>query len=575
MHNHMARTMDAPLLEGEALREHLRRIDAQYRPPPSISRQAEVQGEISYMRRRIRAGKRQIDLTYPLNPPYSFARVCFDPEAGEYRYLVQEPTLRLGETDLIARVREKLEAMTDDGEFPVMEVGSLGDSDELVSYLWQKYEKALDLYGIAVETTRKPVVFYFLQRDLVGLGRADPVMRDPFIEDVSCNGHGKPLYVFHRVFGSIMTDVAFAEETELNRTIMRLAQMSGRHISIYQPILDATLTDGSRLNLTLGTEVTRKGSTFSIRKFSEDPISPIDLMRFGSLDAHQLAYFWHCIQYKASILISGGTASGKTTLLNALSMFIRPEDKIVSIEDTPEINIGHQNWIQSVSRAGYGKGDKESRAGAISLFDLLVAALRQRPEYLLVGEVRGREAMSLFQAISTGHAAMATIHAANIQELLHRVENEPMNIPRALMESLDVVAFPGQVLSQGHRARRVRMVTEVVGLENKTNNLLTNNVFEWDATDDAFAFSGRSFVLEKIAKSTGAGRQGTLEEVERKREFLCLMETADVSSLADVTRAVQEYYLDSAQASEAMVKRAQRQKDLAAREQAARGGTPL
>ena len=305
---------------------------------------------------------------------------------------------------------------------------------------------------------RRPVILYYLQRDFLGLGRTDAVLRDPFLEDISCLGPGVPLFVFHRVFGSLRTNVVYDGELDLNKYIFRLAQIAGKHISIYQPILDATLEDGSRINLTLGTEVTRKGSTFSVRKFSHDPVSPIDLLRFGSVSPFEMAYFWTLVEHHRSLLISGGTASGKTTFLNAISMFIRPEDEIVSIEDTPEIQIDHENWIQSVARSGYGMSSGGASGvsgvsgisshgakplGSVTLFDLLVAALRQRPEYVIVGEVRGVESFTLFQAISVGHASMSTIHAGSIAELLHRVENEPMNIPRVLFQALERRRVPG------------------------------------------------------------------------------------------------------------------------------------
>ncbi len=320
-------------------------------------------------------------------------------------------------------------------------------------------------------------------------------------------------------------------------TIFRLAQISGKHVSIYQPILDATLRDGSRINLTLGTEVTRKGSTFSIRKFSQDPVSPIDLLRFGSVSPEELAYFWTLVENHRSLLISGGTASGKTTFLNAVSMFIRPEDKIVSIEDTPEIHIDHQNWIQSVARSGYGMASgisgvsgisgissRHSGAGSVTLYDLLVAALRQRPEYVIVGEVRGAEAFTLFQAISVGHASMSTIHAGSIGELIHRVENEPMNIPRVLFQALDTVAFPSQVVVGHNRVRRIAGVTEVLEVDATTNELLTNDVFRWDPATDQFVFLGRSFVLEKIGKASGKDPDTFTLEMRRKEAYLRAMD---------------------------------------------------
>jgi flagellar protein FlaI len=345
------------------------------------------------------------------------------------------------------------------------------------------------------------------------------------------------------------TNVVYPDEGLLNKYIQKLAQVSGKHVSIYQPILDATLQDGSRINLTLGTEVTRKGSTFSIRKFSADPISPVDLMRLGSVGAEPMAFLWHMIQSKRSILISGGTASGKTTLLNAISMFMRPEDKVVSIEDTAEVHLAHSNWIQSVARHGFGNSSGGGKSGAITLFDLLVAALRQRPEYVLVGEVRGQEASTLFQAIATGHAAMATIHAGTVDELLHRMENEPMNIPRTLLQSLDLVIFPAQVITKsGSRARRLKLMTEILGIDAATENLLTSDPYSWDPEKDQFRFMGRSFILERIAQSTGRTLEEQQAEVQQKTRYLQALAARGVNHYLEFTRRINAYYVDPKQA---------------------------
>jgi archaeal flagellar protein FlaI len=535
----------------EEIRRRVEALEAKFtKPQVDSAEKIRVQGELSFMRKELAKGTTRLAVTYPVNPPFSFVQVWFNTEAGEFQYDVKEPTMRPGEEELVRRIREKIESCIDQQEMPVADFGRFGSSPELQRYLWEKYDYVVDLYDIEVPSDRRRIVFYYLQRDLVGLGRTDAVLRDPFVEDVSCNGPRVPVYVFHRVVGSIRTNVAFPDAAELNRYILKLAQTSGKHVSIYQPILDATLSDGSRVNLTLGTEVTKKGSTFSIRKFSQDPISPIDLIRFGSVSAAQFAFLWHLIENKRSVLVSGGTASGKTTLLNALSMFIRPEDKVVSIEDTAEVHLAHSNWIQSVSRAGYGiaGGKNGQQAGSVSLFDLLVAALRQRPEYILLGEVRGREAFSLFQAISTGHAAMATIHAASMEELLHRIENEPMNIPRVLVEALDAVVFPAQVMRDGARMRRLRLVSEVLEVDSASGNLLTNEVFQWEPRSDTFPFLGRSFVLERIAAAGGRTIEETESEVQRKERFLAALVQSEKSHFRDVTRAVAAYYVDPAEA---------------------------
>ncbi len=544
------------------LRRQAKELETLLAARQTVSEKVLIQGELGYMRRQLLADRRSVDVTYPVRAPYAFVRIFFDSERGEMLYHVLEPTLHPGEQEKIAQIRGRMEAMMAQEELPLGDGQSLEESGALQAYLQEKFLTAIDLYDIEVPERRRPIILYYLRREFIGLGRTDAVLRDPFLEDISCLGPTVPMYVFHRVFGSLRTNLQYDGEIELNRYIFRLAQIAGKHISIYQPILDATLQDGSRINLTLGTEVTRKGSTFSVRKFSQDPVSPIDLMRFGSVSAFELAYFWSLVEHHRSLLISGGTAAGKTTFLNAICMFIRPEDKIVSIEDTPEIQIDHQNWIQSVARSGYGMGasgvsasgvsglsaSHGKAAGSVTLFDLLVAALRQRPEYVIVGEVRGVESFTLFQAISVGHASLSTIHAGSIAELLHRVENEPMNIPRVLFQALDAVAFPAQVAVNQNRVRRITGVTEILEVDAATNELLTNEAFRWEPTSDAFTFLGRSFVLEDIAKKTGKDIDALLTEVRRKETYLRLMDRLQMSYFKDVSRAIASYYVDPAEA---------------------------
>lgn len=520
-----------------------------------VSEKVAIQQQMAYMRKQREHDKLNVNVTYPVDPPYSFINISFDREAGEYHYTVCEPQLKDGERELLDDIKTRVEEMMDQDEVPVGDDNAFERSKELEEYLTNKYHEVIDLFDIPIEEKRKPVLLYLLTRELFGLGRSDPVIRDPFVEDIGCNGPKIPIYLYHRVFGSMKTNLIYLSELELNRFILKLAQISGRHISVYQPILDAVLADGSRINLTLGSEVTRKGSTFTIRKFSYDPISPIDLLRFGSLSALELAYFWILLEQKRSILMSGGTASGKTTMLNALCMFIRPEDKIVSIEDTPEIHIDHENWIQSVSRKGYGKMSSGlsgvsgisglgGSPGDVDLFDLLVAALRQRPEYVIVGEIRGREAFTLFQAIAVGHASMSTVHAGTINELLHRIESQPMNIPRVLFQSIDAVAFIGQVNFEDRRVRRVKQIIEILELEPESHDLLTNEAFKWSPKTDHFNFLGRSFVLESIAEQIGKDVEEMLEELKRREQYIKLMDKKDVTYYKDVSRAINIYYVD-------------------------------
>ncbi|MEM4258151.1 MAG: type II/IV secretion system ATPase subunit [Candidatus Thermoplasmatota archaeon] len=549
----------------ELLKKKAESLEKHFLPKSEISEKLIQQEEISFMRREFERNKSNVNVTYPINPPFAFVNILFDQKQGEFNYLLKEPKLKDDELQKLDLIKQKIETTMDEENLPVDEEGMFTISKELKSYLEKRFLDIIDLYDITIDERRRPIMLYYLQKELIGLGRSDAIIKDPFVEDIGCNGPKTPLYLYHRVFGSMKTNVVYPSELELNKFILKLAQISGKHISVYQPILDAVLADGSRINLTLGSEVTRKGSTFTIRKFSYDPISPIDLLRFGSISTLQLAYFWHLIEHKKSLLMSGGTASGKTTLLNALCMFIRPEDKIVSIEDTPEIHIDHQNWIQSVARKGYGKmlgvsgisgisgisgvSSSGGGPGTIDMFDLLVAALRQRPEYIIVGEIRGREAFTLFQAIAVGHSSMSTVHAGGIEELLHRVENEPMNIPRVLFQSLDAVAFQGQVFVNGKRVRRVKSIVEILEIDPDTNNLLTHDAFQWNPKGDFFHYSGRSFILERIAKETGKDIQDVMNELKRKEHYLQLMNKHSLTYYKDVSKAINMYYVDPTKAT--------------------------
>jgi archaeal flagellar protein FlaI len=393
----------------------------------------------------------------------------------------------------------------------------------------------------------------------VRYGKADALINDRFIEDISCNGPDNPVYVYHRFFESIRTNVLFGE-LELNNFILRLSQLSGRHISILQPIRDAALPDGSRVNMTLGKEVTKKGSTFTIRKFRSEPISPIEIASLRTASTSMLAYLWLLVEYEQSFLISGGTASGKTTLLNAISILIRPENKIVSVEDTPEMNLAHPNWIQAVTRVGFGEqsggggvsgisglsgiGLKGKSAGDITLYDLLIAALRQRPDYIIVGEVRGEEAYTLFQAISEGHAAMGTVHAASMVELLARVESMPMNVPRVLVANLDIVIFLAAIRKGEEKVRRVREIVEILGMDPGTKELVTNTVFRWDPITDKVEYLGRSFIVEKLSKSFGIPKEDLEREITKRQQILDDLKNRGVVNYKEVTEAVRQYYLE-------------------------------
>lgn len=487
----------------------------------------------------------QTDVTYAVYPPFIFVRIKFDGE--EIVYYVLEPPLGEGQKKRLETIEKNLEKLISSKIVMIK-------PEEREQFLRQKFDDIIRMYNWNLTEAYKDRMFFYLRKKYLGYDRIEVLMKDHFIEDVSCNGPNNYLYIFHRIYGSIRTTISY-EDVELNRFVMRMAQISGRHISILQPIKDIALPDGSRANLTLGTEVTKKGATFTIRKFKERPISPIELIEYNSVDPYLLAFLWTLLYYKRSILVSGGTASGKTTLMNVLCAFIKPENKIVSLEDTPELNLYHPNWIQSVTRSGFGgesggaapasgtshQGGKS--AGDISMYDLLAAALRQRPEYILVGEVRGAEAFTLFQAIAVGHAAMGTIHAGSMRELLSRVESNPMNVPRTLFASMDCVVFPAQVRRNDRNVRRVMQAVEILELDTD-GDLVTNLAFRWDAFTDKFSFSGRSHIFEKIEAQLGIKQEELIKDMSERAAFLKDLQDRGIKDYYEVVDHIREYELN-------------------------------
>jgi flagellar protein FlaI len=365
-------------------------------------------------------------------------------------------------------------------------------------------------------------------------------MNDPAVEDVSCDGPEIPVFIYHRELGSIKTNVVYDSDEELESYVVALAQRCGRTITIAEPVLDATLPDGSRLNSTLGREVTTRGSSYTIRKFSEDPLTMVDLLRFNTLDSDMAAHLWLSCQYGESMISAGGTASGKTSTINSIALFIPPASKVISIEDTREINLPHENWIAGITRGGAeaeGEGD-------IDMYDLLRAALRQRPEYVIVGEVRGKETMTMFQAMATGHTTYSTMHADSVQSIVYRLENPPINIPRVLLNALNLVIIHSQLRVKDKRVRRITELVEIIGIEPLTLEIITNKVFQWVPASDSFSYTGHSKLYEKIMELEGLTAEEVLRERRQPANIIRWMDNRDIRNFRDVSQIVAEYYED-------------------------------
>jgi len=475
---------------------------------------------------------------YPIHEPYVYAAVVREPNTQRIRYEVIEPTLLEEEEDQLKEIKAILIEEID------IKLKEIGTRDKAEKYLKNKIREIIKDYQLKIAEEAVDKLMYYIIRDFLGYGKIDSLMKDHLIEDISADGVNIPIYVWHREYESLPTNIIFNDVDELNSFIVRLAYLAKKNISLAMPILDASLPDGSRIQMTYGKEITRRGSTFTIRRFRVDPLTISDLISLGTLSSDMAAYFWYAIENRASILVAGGVAAGKTTVLNCLSMFIKPGLKIVSVEDTAELNLPHENWVPSVVRTGFGHNEKGT--GTITLFDLLKAAVRQRPDYLIVGEVRGAEAYTLFQAMATGHLGMGTIHGESVSSVIHRLGSEPMNIPRPLLTMIDAVTVQLRTEVDGKPARRTHTVTEIVGLDPRTQELLTNEVYRWDAKRDVFLYSGRSNILKEKMKRLGVSEEEVQEELHRRKTVLDWMAKKGIRRYTDVVTVIREYYANPA-----------------------------
>jgi len=471
---------------------------------------------------------------HPIKKPFSYVRILFDNNKNEYIYEAVEPTLSVEEQKIFEFLKETLIKTMD------VEITEFSD-DEAKDYLRKNAERILSDYSISIDDKPKEKIMYYVIRDFLGYGRIDVLMIDPMIEDISCDSPQVPIYIYHRNYESVRSNITFSSDDELDSFVIQLAQKCGRHISIARPLMDATMPDGSRIQACLSKEVSSMGSNFTIRRFREEPFTPSHLVEYGTISPEVAAYFWMAVENGASAVLAGGTASGKTTSLNALSLFIPPQMKIISIEDTREINLPHPNWIASITREGSEEAEKGSNVG---MFDLLKAALRQRPEYILVGEIRGEEAVVLFQAMATGHTVYSTMHADSIFSVVHRLEGDPINIPRVQLQALNVVAIQALLRIGRKRVRRIKKVVEVVGIDPNTEDILTNEVFSWNPRKDTFDYYGKGHVLDKVAEQRNWTDRELNEEFDRRRDVIKWMVDNGIKNYVDVGEILAAYYKD-------------------------------
>ncbi|MGD6852960.1 MAG: type II/IV secretion system ATPase subunit [Candidatus Bathyarchaeia archaeon] len=470
---------------------------------------------------------------YPLFEPFSQVAIVQDPKTGEHKYILDELQLDPLERGIYNRI---LEILLAEIQSPKEEL------DDPRKFFANEARKIVDKYRISLgwlPDVSWYKILYHAERDLVGFGKIDPLMHDPNIEDISCDGVNKPVYIWHRTFESIETNLQFESDEDLDNLVVKLVHMAGKHVSSAFPIVDASLPGKHRLAVAYRREITPFGTAFTIRKFRDDPYSIIDLINIGTFTEEMAAYLWICLENRASVMVLGGTAAGKTTALNALGCLIKPGSKIMTIEETAELNLSHENWVSLIARQSYGLGG--SSIGEVALFDLVKTCMRHRPDLMIVGEVRGQEAYVLFQALATGHGGMCTMHAENVQSAVKRLTQKPMDISPAYIPLMNIVMSVQRVhlVKNGQKRafRRVLSVNEIVDYEKYVNP------FKWDPVKDQQEIDlDSSFLLTNISERLGLTRKQLLSEMKRRSDVLRWMRKSNIRSYREVATIIAEYY---------------------------------
>lgn len=381
-------------------------------------------------------------------------------------------------------------------------------------------------------------VRYHIKKRIMGYGLLEPLLYDPHVEDIHCIALNN-LSVLHEVFGLLETDLSFQSKERLEKYVRSMSNRMGKNVTESNPIADGALPMGSRVNIVYSKDVSKEGPSFTIRNFSQEPITIPQIVDWNTISPKMAAYLWLCLEFDMSMIVSGVTASGKTTTMNALLPFIGYDQKIYTAEDTPEVNVPQPTWQRLVTRE---TGPEDSR---VELFDLVKTALRSRPDYIIVGEVRGKEGSAAFQAIQTGHPVISTFHASSIDKLIQRFTGDPINVPIRFMDNLNVCLFQQIVHHEGQILRRCSSVVEILGYSKEREGVQTRQVFTWDPIEDKHDFVGmnNSYILENLiaSKLRYEDRKKIYDELDRRTEIIREIAEAGITKHGDVAEIFKSY----------------------------------
>ena len=467
--------------------------------------------------------------SYPLHPPFSYAWIFQDDSEGSFFYVVDELPMSREERESYKRLKNILEYEL---KAPRIDETLVDSFHRQLPTITEEHQEAF----VGTDQVGLKKIIYYIEKDLIGYGKIEGLINDPLIEDISCLGINKSVYIYHRKYANARTNITFTDEEELDDFITRIVHRQGKHVSIAHPIVDLTLPGKHRLAISFGKETTPAGTSFTIRKFKEDPLTIVDLIINGTIDESIAAYLWMLMENKMSVMIVGPTGAGKTTALNAIACLVRPDFKMISVEEVQEINLPQENWVSTVARTGFG-GDSE---GEVTLYDLIKSAVRHRPALILVGEIRGEEAYVLFQALATGHGGLCTMHADDVETVIKRLTQPPMNIPQNILSLMNCVIVVKQVNTSSIKPQERKISSrKFVKVAEIDNNGSPHEVFNWNMSSDTFQQDiDKSYLLSKIAQNLSVPLSVVQQEFERRKQIMLKMVEKNLRDFRSVHKAL-------------------------------------
>lgn len=535
----MRRALEAAAASHPHLRVYLSSLDPQLYPPDYYEKAVRSAGEADFR-----------NFIYNVGGGL-FVHILSDPDDARDTYVAIEPSQVEDLSHIVAKIDvflldyvDELESAETEEQKTAVLLRAVEENVKVKKgaskgFLpFKRKARKADEEEIVVTPEELEALKYLVIREKIGLGALEPLIRDPHIEDISCSGVG-PLFIEHKLYGGLKANIRFDDSEQLDAFVVRLSEKIKKPVTYKNPISDATLPDGSRINIVYGGDVSTRGSNFTIRKFTAVPLSILDIIASGGISAEMAAYLSLMIGEGMNLFVSGETASGKTTLLNALTAFYPPAAKIVTIEDTPELQVPHANWTREVVR-----GSMSSNDGGVTMFSLLRAALRQRPNAILVGEIRGEEGAVAFQAMQTGHAVAATFHASSVEKLIQRLTGAPINVPKAYVDNLNVVCIASAVrLPNGKPGRRILSINELIGYDPQADAFSFIEVYRWVPHNDTFEATGHmnSYLLEhRIAPARGIdpqNKRAIYDELEKRARLFERLLAAGRTNFFDLYKA--------------------------------------